>query len=178
LSAKVAVTFFTLVIGTAQVVPVQSPLNPENTEFADGAAISVTSVFAVKFAEQVGPQSMPIGLEVTEPVPPPLFETLNAKVLRAKFALIVVAWLTVTIQVGDVVQPPPVQPVNNESLFAAAVSMIIVPTLYVSEQSLPHVMFGALTVPLPAPVFVMLSVLSSNAAVTFFDAFIVSMQVG
>ena len=52
-----------------QDVPLQAPLYPENWKPDPAAAVSVTEVPEVKLAVQVGGQSMPDGLLVTEPVP-------------------------------------------------------------------------------------------------------------
>ncbi len=40
---------------------------------AFGFAVRVTKVFAEKFPEQLDPQFIPLGLEVTVPFPSPLF---------------------------------------------------------------------------------------------------------
>ena len=60
-------------------VPVQAPLQPAKLLPADGLAVSVTLVLALKFAEQVAPQSIPAGLLVTVPEPLPDLATLRAK---------------------------------------------------------------------------------------------------
>jgi hypothetical protein len=59
-------------------VPEQpEPDQPVNVELTDGVAVSVTTVPASKVIEQVGPQSIPVGLDDTEPVPVPLLETFS-----------------------------------------------------------------------------------------------------
>jgi hypothetical protein len=59
----------------------------------------------------------------------------------------------VTVQVVAVpLQPPPLQPVKVEPAVAAAVSTTLVPWLYTSEQSVPHVMPAGDDVTVPAPV--------------------------
>src|SRR5688572_33340969 len=96
LRLNVAVTFFAAFIVTAQLpVPVQLPAQPANSESAVGVGIRVTSVFAVKPAEHVAPQSSPEGLDDTLPVPVPFFITVKLKMLSVNVAVALVAWLTV-----------------------------------------------------------------------------------
>src|SRR5437868_2055194 len=52
-------------------VPVQAPLQPLNVDPLSGAAVSVTTVPAVKLAEHVDPQLTPAGLLLTLPLPVP-----------------------------------------------------------------------------------------------------------
>ena len=63
-------------------VPVHPPSDqPANVELPSGAAVSVTDVPLAKVAEQaesVSPQSMPLGAEVTTPLPVPLSATVSA----------------------------------------------------------------------------------------------------
>jgi len=49
----------------------QLPLKPSKSESASWVAVKVTWVPGVKDAVQVLPQLMPLGLEVTDPVPSP-----------------------------------------------------------------------------------------------------------
>ena len=57
-------------------VPVQpSPDHPAKSEFASGVALNVTTVPWSNVIEQVEPQSIPDGVEVTEPPPTPAFVT-------------------------------------------------------------------------------------------------------
>ena len=67
LAVKVAVTDFAVVIGTSQVaaVPVQAPDQPVKVESLAGVAVSVTRVPAAKEYEQLAPQLMPGGVDVT-----------------------------------------------------------------------------------------------------------------
>jgi hypothetical protein len=55
--------------------PVQSPDHPPNVEPTAADADSITMVPAAKVAEHVVPQLIPVGLEVTVPVPVPPFMT-------------------------------------------------------------------------------------------------------
>src|SRR6266542_4490124 len=56
--------------------PVQSPDQPVKVEPTEAAAVNVTGT-AAKGAEQVEPQSMPAGLEVTVPEPVPVLATVS-----------------------------------------------------------------------------------------------------
>src|SRR5262249_28729917 len=74
--SKVAVTECGTVIVNVQVpVPAQSPDQPVNVDPAAGLAVSVTDVPWAKECVHVAPQSMPVGVDVTEPVPLPAFAT-------------------------------------------------------------------------------------------------------
>ena len=75
---KVAVTALAADIVTVQVpVPAHAPLQPVNDDPADGTAVRVTEVPVANEAEQVAPQLMPAGDEVTVPVPVPAFVTVR-----------------------------------------------------------------------------------------------------
>ena len=54
-----------VVSGHVVPVPVQAPVQPRKVELGPGEAVSVTDVPFEKLAEQVGPQSIPTGVEVT-----------------------------------------------------------------------------------------------------------------
>jgi hypothetical protein len=76
---NVAVTFCAADIVTAQLfVPVQAPLQPANVEPAAGAAVRVTLVPELKLALHAAPQLMPVGDEVTVPLPVPALPTVRA----------------------------------------------------------------------------------------------------
>jgi hypothetical protein len=60
-------------------VPLQAPLQPEKNESAFATAVRVTPVPEVNEYEQVAPQLIPAGAEVTVPVPVPILVTLRAK---------------------------------------------------------------------------------------------------
>ena len=76
-AAKVAVTLRAPRTVTSQAVasPAQSPPQPLNEDPEAGAAVSVTFEERTRLAEQVAPQSMPAGVEVTVPLPVPSFVT-------------------------------------------------------------------------------------------------------
>jgi hypothetical protein len=96
---NVAVTAVAVVIVTVQVlVPLQPPPDqPVNVLLADGAAVSVTTVLALKPNTQVTPQLMPVGTEVTVPVPVPAGLTVRLIVLSVKVAVTVVTPLIVVM---------------------------------------------------------------------------------
>ena len=76
---NVAVTERAALIVTVHApVPEQSPLQPVKFEPASAAAVSVTVLPDVKTAEQVVPQLIPGGLDVTVPEPLPAFVTVTA----------------------------------------------------------------------------------------------------
>jgi hypothetical protein len=78
LSVKVAATDAAALTETTQdPVPVQfAPDHPPKVEPAAAWALSVTIVPAAKLAEQVLPQLMPAGVDVTVPVPLPAGTTV------------------------------------------------------------------------------------------------------
>jgi hypothetical protein len=154
---NVAVTLRAAVIDVVQTpVPVHAPLQPANVEPLAAAAVSVTEVPLAKLAVHVVPQLMPVGDDVTVPVPVPALVTASAKVDE----LLKVA-VTARAAVIDVVQVPvpvhaPLQPANVEPLVAAAVSVTEVPlakfALHVAPQLIPA--GDDVTVPAPVPAFV------------------------
>ena len=66
-------------------VPVQSPLQPVNTEPASGVAVNTTEVPSPKSAAQVAPQVIPAGALVTVPVPVPALVTVRWWVTAAPY---------------------------------------------------------------------------------------------
>jgi hypothetical protein len=67
----------------------------------------------------------------------------------------VVATVIDTVHVPVLEQPPPDQPANVEVGSVAAVSVTLVPWLYVSAQSVPQLIPAGMlvTVPVPVPAF-------------------------
>ena len=106
-------------------VPVQAPDQPANVEVASGVAVRVTTVPESKEAEQVEPQSMPAGAEVTAPPPVPTFETESEWVTRVKVAVTDFAESTVAVQVPVPVQAPD-QPAKVEVASGVAVRVTTV----------------------------------------------------
>ncbi len=76
---KVAVTVFAAFIVTVQEVPEVEvhPVHEVNSLVADGVAVSVTGDPSAKLEEQVDPQLIALGFEVTVPVPVPLRLTVS-----------------------------------------------------------------------------------------------------
>jgi hypothetical protein len=64
---------------TVHVMPetVSHPVHPVKMENSTGVAVSVTTVPLLKSAEQVFPQLIPAGFEVTVPPSRPVFVTVN-----------------------------------------------------------------------------------------------------
>ena len=114
--SNVAVTECAASIVTMQVpVPVQpDPVQPVKSEPTSAVAVSVTTAPSPKASEHVAPQSIPAGLEVTEPVPVPVFDTSKMCVPRLNVRRHRVRGVIVTTQVPVPVQPPPDHPVNAE----------------------------------------------------------------
>src|SRR5205807_7562204 len=86
---KVAVTDLAALMLTVQVVPeaASQPLQPVNVDPVAGVAVRVTTVPLSKAAEQVAPQLIPAGSEVTVPLPVPALVTV--RVLRARAVLLI-----------------------------------------------------------------------------------------
>src|SRR5207302_1723940 len=86
---KLAVTDRAALMVTVQVVPeaASQPLQPVNVDPVAGVAVRVTTVPLSKAAEQVAPQLIPAGSEVTVPLPVPALVTV--RVLRARAVLLI-----------------------------------------------------------------------------------------
>jgi len=152
---KVAVTVVAAFKVTEQVpVPEQPPpLQPVKIEPLAGVAVSVTNVPLSNEAEQVAPQSIPGGSEVTVPLPVPALLLVRLTVWRLKVAVTVVAAFRVTEHVAVPEQPPPLQPVKIEPLAGVAVSVTTVPVSNEAEQVAPQSIPGGseVTVPVLVP---------------------------
>ena len=75
----------------------------------------------------VAPQSIPAGLEVTEPVPVPVFDTSKMCVPRPNVAVTERAASSVTIRCLCRCSPQPDHPLNTEPAFGVAVNVTTVP---------------------------------------------------
>jgi len=109
-------------------VPVQSPLQPANTEPALGVAVSVTTVPVGSLCVQLAVQFVPGGAIVTVPLPVPVmltFKLTSGAVL--KVAVQVLAADIVTEVLGDVPVQSPLQPANTEPALGVAVSVTMRP---------------------------------------------------
>src|SRR5262245_23485840 len=153
--ADVAVTVVSAFKVTVQVVlvPEHPPLHPVKVDPVVGVAASVTNVPLSREAEQVAPQSIPEGSDVTVPLPVPPVLTVRVTVRRVKVAVTVVAAFMVTVQAPVPAQPPPLHPVKAEPVAGVAVSVTTVPLSKGAEQVLPQLIPAGfeVTVPLPEP---------------------------
>jgi hypothetical protein len=102
---KVTVTDFAAFIVTVHVFPDEEsqPLQV-TTEKSTGVAVRVTTEFRLKLAEQVAPQLIPAGLDVTVPPSTPDVETDNVTFTVNTPALVPVPPGVVTLR-GPVVAP-------------------------------------------------------------------------
>jgi hypothetical protein len=76
---------------------------------------------------QSTPQLIPIGAELTDPVPLPARLTLSTWVSSVNDAVTLLAWSIVTTQVPVPLQPPPLHPVKLDPTPGEAVSVTLVP---------------------------------------------------
>jgi hypothetical protein len=75
----------------------------------------------------VAPQVIPAGLDETEPVPVPLFDTVRFSVFSVKVAVTEAAAFIVTTHVPVPEQPAPDHPVKSELTPGVAVNVTTVP---------------------------------------------------
>jgi hypothetical protein len=105
-----------------------SPVHPVKVALDAGVAVTVTTVPKSNVIEHVTPQSIPDGLEDTDPVPVPFFATTSCCCgWLLKFAVTVWAASIVTWQVPVPEQPEPDQPVNVCPRSGVAVKVTTVP---------------------------------------------------
>jgi hypothetical protein len=162
IAAKLAVTALAALMVTTQVVavPVQAPVQPLKVEPAVAVAVRVTEVFCLNLTEQVVPQLIPAGALVTVPPPVPVLVTVKTLV-GVKLAVTLLFVVMTTVQ--DVAVPVQAtdQPLKVEPAAGVAVSTMLGDVLaYDALQVVPQLMAAGLlvTVPLPVPVFVTVSV--------------------
>ena len=81
MTLKVAVTLFAASMVTWQLpVPLHpAPLHPANVDPPAGDAASVTALSLANSAEQVAPQLIPVGFELTAPEPVPFLLAVSCK---------------------------------------------------------------------------------------------------
>jgi len=86
---NLATTDLTEFTSTIQLVPevVSHPLQPPKPDSRPGVAVKVTVVPLTKDAEQLDPQSIPAGLDVTAPLPRPVTSTVRVKRWRLNRAV-------------------------------------------------------------------------------------------
>jgi hypothetical protein len=151
---NVAVTDLAPSIVTTQLpVPLHpAPLQPVKVEVPSGAAVRVTSVPVSNDVEQVAPQSIPTGDEVTAPPPVPVFVRVRAYCIFVNVAVTDLAASIVTTQLPVPLHPDPLQPVKVDVPSGAAVRVTPVPLSNDAEQIPPHRIPDGLEVTLPPPV--------------------------
>lgn len=117
----------------------------------------VTDEPPVKVDEQVEPQLMPEGNEVTVPLPVPLLLTLKVYG-PAKVAVTVLSESIVTVQEPVPEHPPPDQPVKVEPDAGVAARITVAPLVTFAVQVEPQLMPAGeeVTVPLPVPLLLTL----------------------
>ena len=122
-------TDLTLLIATLQVLPETEshPVHPVKPDRRAGLAVRVTVTLLAYEAEQVDPQLIPAGLDVTVPPPSPLLVTVSEKNCRLNVAVTDFAALIATVQVAPETELHPVQPPKIEPAVAAAVNVTVVP---------------------------------------------------
>lgn len=145
-----AADIVTVAVGSA---PLQSPLQPANSEPAAGAAVSVALLAAANMAVQLDPQSIPDGLEVTRPLPLPALATVSAKRCAVKVATQLRAAVIVTRVPGPPPGQSPDQPSKVEPASGTAVSVTLAPRAKLAEQLAPQSIPDGLEAmrPLPLP---------------------------
>jgi hypothetical protein len=161
--SKVATTVWLVAMTVMQApVPVHPPpLQPAKFDPVDAVAVSVTELFVGNEALQVSPQSMPVGLLVTVPVPvPDLFSVSVAVWAVVVLKVATTVWLAVmtAVHVSVPVHPPPLQPAKADSADAVAVSVTELPVENGALQVAPQLMPDGLLVTVPAPVPVLFTV--------------------
>ena len=128
----------------------QAPLQPLKIEPVLGVVVRVTTVPFGYAAEQLVPQLIPDGLDVTVPAPVPFFDTASVSA-ASNVAVTLVAAFTVTVHVVDWPVHAPLQPANVEDAVGVAVSVTTVPFTKRSEQSAPQLMPIGFDVTVPEP---------------------------
>src|SRR5206468_6746829 len=101
-------------------VPEQAPLQPPNEEPGAGAAFKATEVPASNWVEQVAPQSIPAGVEVTVPLPAPPLVTVTV-IVRASVTVRFTGAPGVRVTPGSV----------PEKIFCGGVAALKAPTVMV-----------------------------------------------
>jgi hypothetical protein len=157
------------------------PVHPPKPESKSGDAVRTTVVPDKYDSEQSEPQLIPVGFEVTVPLPKPVLKTDSVNCCSVNVAVTDFAAFIVTVQVAPETLSHPLHPPKREPALAPAVSVTTVSLAYGSEQSVPQLTPVGLdvTVPLPFPDLptVSVKVRRVNVAVTVFAAFIVTEQV-
>jgi hypothetical protein len=176
------VTDFAALIITVQEAPETEshPLQLEKKDPVAALAVRVTTVPLSYWAEQVEPQLIPLGFEVTVPLPAPDLAMVSVKATWVKVAVTDFAALKLTVQEAPETESHPLQLEKTDPVAAVAVRVTTVPLSYWAEQVEPQsIPLGLeVTVPLPGPDLATVSVNRTRVkvGVTDLDAFIVTLQ--
>jgi hypothetical protein len=121
---KFAVMAMLFVVVTLQsLVPLQPPLQPEKTDPDSGIAFNETRLPLITVVEQVVPQSIPV--VVLETLPLPCFDTVTVTAFRMNFAVhILLAFIVTEPSLQSV---SPVHPANLEFAPATGDNVITLP---------------------------------------------------
>jgi hypothetical protein len=191
LGMKVAVTVLAPVIETVQTFPntVVQPLHPVRIDPSSGVAVSVTAVAGeVLGTETVHPAVEPVVQEMPSPVtvprPVPDVFAVRSQVVGWNVAVAVLAPVIVTVQTFSNTEVQPLQLVNIESGWGAAVSVTVVAgdvrgteTVHPAVEPVVQLTPPPVTVPRPYPdVLTVRSATALNVAFTVFTASIVTVQ--
>jgi hypothetical protein len=106
---------------------VQAPDQPTNSEPASATAERVTTVPSGNWLEQVAPQVIPAGAEVTVPVPAPAFVTETGQLGGGVNCASTYLAASIATVHGPVPLHAPLQPVNVAPPEAVATSVTVVP---------------------------------------------------
>jgi hypothetical protein len=139
-----------LTVTVQAAVPVQAPDHPTNVDPAIAVAVRVTLASPGYEAEQVAPQSIPAGVEVTVPSPVPVLVTVSVFPAE-KVAATARASVMVTVHSAAPVQAPD-HPTNIDPAAGAAVKVTVAPLGYEAAQFGPQSRPPALAPTLPPPV--------------------------
>jgi hypothetical protein len=132
--------------------PEHAPLHPANVEPVAGLAVKVTIVLVLKLAEQVAPQLIPEGDDITVPVPVPVFETERPCTPLANVAVTAIS-LVMTTEQGPVPLQAPDQPLKVEPDPGDAFSVTVEHSSTSGEHAVPQLILpGPVTVPDPTGV--------------------------
>jgi hypothetical protein len=161
-------------------VPLQLPDHPANVDPLAAVAVSVTLVPDTNEAEHVVPQMMPVGDEVTLPLPVPNLVTCSvyeANVASVNVAVHEALAVSVTLVVAPVPVHAPDQPVKVAPNAGLAVIATVLPDANDALQVLPQLMPVGEEVTDPAPVPALTTVNVTGGGATAVCALNMALQV-
>ena len=145
-------------------LPEHAPDQPTNFDFAAGFAVSVTERPESNDAEQVEPQLMPDGEDVTVPFPSPFLVTVRRWVDAVNLAVTSRDRVMDTMQTLAVPLQSSDQPTNVDPLAGVAVNVTVTLAAnrasHVLPQSIP--LGDDMTVPFPFPLLSTSSLLGAS----------------